>query len=143
VARKQSTGLSLKAAMEEGDSTRRESSASSEERKRRASNKKEPVREEFDSEEQYTLAWTRWRDLRDHNNESVKRSRMMAKQKRDEQERLHREREAQNSELEKMVGAMKEEVKFLNKVLKTPELLDRTELKKLDDLLAHGLPASG
>jgi len=130
--------------MEEGgaSSNRRLSSASAEERKRRATNKKEPQREEYETEAEYTEAWTRWRDLRNHNNESVKRSRLMAKKKREEQERLHREREAQNAELEKMVGAMKEEVKFLNKVLKTPELLDRGELKKLDDLLAHGLPSS-
>lgn len=125
-----------------GSAAEGRSSSAEERRKRRSSNKKEPTRDEFETDEEFQLAWTRWRDLRDHNNESVKRSRQMAKKKREEQERLHREREAQNSELEKMVGAMKDEVKFLNKVLKTPELLDRAELKKLDDLLARGLPAS-
>lgn len=107
-------------------------------RRKRTSNKKEPTRDEFESEEDYQLAWTKWRESRDNNNESVKRSRMLAKKKREEQERIHREREEQNAELEVMVSDMKDEVKFLNKVLKTPELLDRTELVRLEELLAKG-----
>jgi len=102
--------------------------------------KKEPQRDEFASEEEYHLVWTKWRESRDNNNESVKRSRELAKKKRSEQERIHQEREQQNAELEKLVSGMKEEVKFLNKVLKTPELLDRPELAKLEDLLSRGLP---
>ncbi|EDQ92677.1 uncharacterized protein MONBRDRAFT_31046 [Monosiga brevicollis MX1] len=113
-----------------------------EKRKKRASNKKEPTRDEFGSEEEYQLAWTKWRESRDNNNESVKRSRMMAKKKREEQERVHEEREAQNRKLETVVSSMRDEVKFLNKVLKTPELLDRQELVRLEELLAKGMPAN-
>eukprot|EP00045_Choanoeca_perplexa_P001080 m.17915 g.17915 ORF g.17915 m.17915 type:complete len:175 (+) comp10717_c0_seq1:80-604(+) len=112
-----------------------------EKRRKRASNKKEPERGEYDTEEDFQLAWTKWRESRDNNNESVKRSRMMAKKKREEQERLHEEREAQNRQLEGVVSSMREEVRFLNKVLKTPELLDRQELVRLEELLAKGMPS--
>ncbi|EGD76206.1 hypothetical protein PTSG_00911 [Salpingoeca rosetta] len=109
-------------------------------RRRRPTNKKEPKRDEYASEQEFQLAWTRWRESRDNNNESVKRSRQLAKQKRDEQERIHREREQQNAQLEKLVSQMRNEVVFLNKVLKTPELLDAQELAQLEDLLTRGMP---
>eukprot|EP00055_Hartaetosiga_balthica_P007593 m.26338 g.26338 ORF g.26338 m.26338 type:complete len:190 (-) comp5849_c0_seq1:561-1130(-) len=111
-----------------------------EKKKKRSSNKKEPTRDEFGSDEEFNLVWTKWRESRDNNNESVKRSRMLARQRRDEQEHLHKERESQNQQLEKLVSQMRNEVTFLNKVLKTPELLDSQELAQLEDLLARGVP---
>lgn len=125
---------------EDGANPYRMALGGSERRKRRITNKKEPRRDEFPSEEEFQLAWTRWRESRDNNNESVKRSRQLAKQKRDEQERLHREREQQNAQLERLVAQMRNEVVFLNKVLKTPELLDAQELAQLEDLLTRGMP---
>lgn len=44
--------------------------------------KREPLRDEFDSEQAFTAAWAKWRDDRDQNNRSVKRSRQRAKQRR-------------------------------------------------------------
>jgi hypothetical protein len=76
-------------------------------KRRRINNKKEPARDEFETEEEFKLEWTKWRESRDNNNESVKRSRLMAKNKRSEQERLHHEREAENIRLESMVGQMR------------------------------------
>jgi heterogeneous nuclear ribonucleoprotein U-like protein 1 len=103
----------------------------------RGSHKKEPQREEFPDQESYEAAWARWRDARDSNNASVKRSRELAKKKRSEQERLHQEREQQNAELEKLVFAMKEEVRSVETVnteqsksaarLQQPESLCREE----------------
>lgn len=113
--------------------------ANGSQKRRRLNNKKEPTRDEFDTEEEFQLEWTKWRESRDNNNESVKRSRQMAKSKRGEQERLHHEREAENIRLESMVGQMKEEVKFLNKVLKTPEQLTPAELANLEQLLNAGM----
>eukprot|EP01147_Barroeca_monosierra_P008299 gene8299-10179_t len=131
----------LSAALEQpGANKHRMGLSQSEKRRRRPTNKKEPAREEYKTDEEFQLAWTRWRESRDNNNESVKRSRALAKQKRDEQERIHREREQQNAQLEKLVGQMKNEVVFLNKVLKTPELLDAQELSQLEDLLTRGMP---
>lgn len=43
------------------------------------SNKREPLPEDFDDEETFKKAWAKWRDDRDHNNRSVKRSRQRAK----------------------------------------------------------------
>eukprot|EP00049_Salpingoeca_infusionum_P025665 m.21073 g.21073 ORF g.21073 m.21073 type:complete len:177 (+) comp8239_c0_seq2:577-1107(+) len=108
--------------------------------KKRSSNKKKPVRSEYATQEEFDVAWEKWRQCRDHNNESVKRSRIMAKKKREEQERLYKDREQQNAQLEAIVSQMRTEVSFLNKVLKTPELLDHQELKQLEDLLARGMP---
>jgi hypothetical protein len=40
-------------------------------RRKRISNKKEPKRDEFASDADFELAWQRWREIRNNNNESV------------------------------------------------------------------------
>ena len=35
------------------------------------SNKREPNRDEFSTEDEYQQAWQKWREIRDHNNDSV------------------------------------------------------------------------
>lgn len=37
--------------------------------------RREPVRDDYDDEAEFTAAWTKWRRIRDNNNEAVKKSR--------------------------------------------------------------------
>lgn len=48
-------------------------------KRKQPSNKREPIADEFSDEEEFKRAWAKWRDDRDHNNQSVKRSRQRAK----------------------------------------------------------------
>lgn len=49
--------------------------------RKRPTSKREPLPEEFSDQEEYDVVWSKWREDRDHNNRSVKRSRQRAKQK--------------------------------------------------------------
>ena len=48
-------------------------------RRKRPLSKREPQPDEFSDDNEYSRAWTKWREDRDHNNKSVKRSRERAK----------------------------------------------------------------
>eukprot|EP00051_Salpingoeca_urceolata_P006930 m.91761 g.91761 ORF g.91761 m.91761 type:complete len:137 (-) comp15050_c0_seq1:73-483(-) len=104
-------------------------------RKRKTTGKREPKRAEFKTEAEYSKAWQRWRETRDSNNESVKRSRQAAKEKRLEHERLYQQRKQENTQLEALVTELKGEVTFLSKVLKNPESLDADERRRLQQLV--------
>eukprot|EP00048_Salpingoeca_helianthica_P000254 m.40372 g.40372 ORF g.40372 m.40372 type:complete len:201 (-) comp10311_c1_seq2:118-720(-) len=98
---------------------------------KRPAYKKEPQREDFGSEEEFNLAWIKWRETRDSNNESVKRSRICAKLKKIDHEHLLKERDEEHSQLNQMLERLKDEAAFLNKVLSMPEQLDATERDRL------------
>lgn len=105
-------------------------------KKRKASGKREPQLDDFETEEDFRAAWQRWRETRDNNNESVKRSRQAAKEKRAEHERLYQQRQEENTQLEALVSELKSEVNFLSKVLKNPEALDTQERQRLEQLVS-------
>lgn len=65
--------------MKSSSSTSGSSASSSSATRKQPSNKREPLAEEFSDTEEFKRAWTKWRDDRDHNNQSVKRSRQRAK----------------------------------------------------------------
>lgn len=104
-------------------------------KRKRNNNKREPTRDEFDSEEQYQEAWTKWRGTRDNNNESVKRSRENAKMKRKDHEELCVQRESENQELLKEVLNLRQQVSCLNKVLEAPDSLTTHEQQMVRDIL--------
>lgn len=107
-----------------------------EKKRKRAMNKREPERDEFDNEEDYQTAWQRWRDTRDHNNESVKRSRENARMKKQKHVQMCKEREKENAELTNEVQKLREQVQFLTKVLAQPEKLDKKEQQLVSALMS-------
>lgn len=84
--------------------------------RKKANHRKEPLREEFPSEDAYMDAWQRWRDIRNNNNESVKKSRENSRAKKMEHDRLCRDREAENARLTREVARLREDVAFLTRV---------------------------
>eukprot|EP00051_Salpingoeca_urceolata_P003252 m.56375 g.56375 ORF g.56375 m.56375 type:complete len:130 (+) comp12606_c1_seq1:311-700(+) len=104
-------------------------------KKRKACGKREPQRSDYATEDEFKRSWQRWRETRDNNNESVKRSRQLAKQKRQEHEQQYQQRQQENAQLEALVSELKGEVTFLSKVLKDPESLDAEERRRLDQLI--------
>lgn len=106
-------------------------------RKRLGHNKKQPTRREFNSEAEFQIAWHQWRDDRDHNNESVKKSRLRAKQKKVIDDRRRRQQQLESRTVEQQVQDMQGEITLLIKALTTPGLLtrkDHTELKNIISL---------
>jgi hypothetical protein len=73
--------------------------------------------------EEYKAAWTKWRTVRDNNNIAVKRSREAARARRQAEEKLYKDRLAENKELEKTVETVKEELGVLQTALTTPVAL--------------------
>lgn len=53
-------------------------------KRKRPTSKREPLPDEYGDEGEYNVAWAKWREDRDHNNRSVKRSRQRAKLKKAE-----------------------------------------------------------
>lgn len=96
-------------------------------KRKRQMNKREPERSEFGSEAEFAEAWEKWRQIRDQNNESVKRSRENSRAKKLEHDRLCEERERENSELTSQVQKLREQVTFLTKVLQTEHLSEEDE----------------
>lgn len=88
-------------------------------KRKRQMNKREPERSEYATEEEFTDAWEKWRQTRDQNNESVKRSRENSRAKKLEHDRLCQERERENAELSKQVQNLRDQVSFLTKVLQS------------------------
>eukprot|EP00730_Choanoeca_flexa_P020181 TRINITY_DN9869_c0_g1_i1.p1 TRINITY_DN9869_c0_g1~~TRINITY_DN9869_c0_g1_i1.p1 ORF type:complete len:299 (+),score=67.18 TRINITY_DN9869_c0_g1_i1:102-998(+) len=104
-------------------------------RRKRLMNKREPQRDEFATEEEYQEQWQKWREVRDHNNESVKRSRENARFRKAQHEKQVQQRERENSELATEVSQLREQVAFLTKVLKDPEQLSSAEQQAMKDLV--------
>jgi len=104
-------------------------------KRKRNNNKREPLREDFDSDEAYQEAWTKWRDTRDNNNESVKRSREHARQRKSDHEQLCQEREQENKLLVEEVQLLRQQVSCLSKVLQQPEALSADEQMVVRNLL--------
>ena len=65
-------------------------------KKKRPHTRKEPKREDYASQEEFEEAYTKWRQARDNNNLSVKKSRENQRMQREKHERICREREEQN-----------------------------------------------
>eukprot|EP00054_Salpingoeca_dolichothecata_P016698 m.98487 g.98487 ORF g.98487 m.98487 type:complete len:236 (-) comp22105_c4_seq2:886-1593(-) len=104
-------------------------------RKRKRLNKKEPQPEDFATAAEYKDAWTRWRDARNNNNQSVKKSRDASRRRRLENELLCEEQERQNEELEQRVDELRDEMSFLLKALRTPDALTAEERSRMRSLL--------
>eukprot|EP00047_Mylnosiga_fluctuans_P001913 m.222395 g.222395 ORF g.222395 m.222395 type:complete len:334 (-) comp10753_c0_seq1:170-1171(-) len=104
-------------------------------KRKRNNNKREPLREDFDSDEAYQEAWAKWRDTRDNNNESVKRSREHARQRKFDHEQLCQEREQENKLLVEEVQLLRQQVSCLSKVLQQPEALTADEQMVVRNLL--------
>jgi len=79
-------------------------------------NKREPELNEYGSKAEFDEAWEKWRQTRDQNNESVKRSRENSRAKKIEHDKLCEERERENSELTVQVQKLREQVTVLTKV---------------------------
>eukprot|EP00045_Choanoeca_perplexa_P004580 m.39217 g.39217 ORF g.39217 m.39217 type:complete len:297 (+) comp12649_c0_seq1:132-1022(+) len=104
-------------------------------RRKRLMNKREPQRDEFASEEEFQDNWQRWRAVRDHNNESVKRSRENARHRKAQHEQQVQARERENSELADEVSQLRDQVTFLTKVLKDPAQLSADEQQAMQALV--------
>lgn len=116
-----------------GKSSNRTSSSTSNSK----SNKREPLPEDYDDEETFNSVWTKWRDDRDHNNRSVKRSRQRAKLRKLEalkatqaSSRGKKEESSSNSELE----AYKIELQLLVRMIKK-RTLTSTEVKRANNVI--------
>jgi hypothetical protein len=66
----------------------------------------------------------------------VKRSRVCAKMRKQDHEHMFERRDEENRALSSLVSSLRDETEFLNKVLRTPELLDPSERQRLVDMLA-------
>merc|ERR1712166_1421284 len=84
-------------------------------KRKRPTSKREPLPDEFSDEEEYDQAWTKWREDRDHNNRSVKRSRQRAKLKKLETGKATGSSKSSNSEDTK-VETLKKDLRLLVKL---------------------------
>eukprot|EP00049_Salpingoeca_infusionum_P005410 m.91743 g.91743 ORF g.91743 m.91743 type:complete len:245 (-) comp12959_c0_seq1:1225-1959(-) len=90
-------------------------------RKKRAMNKREPERSEFATEREYKDAWHKWRIERDQNNESVKRSREAARERKEQNELLCQRRMKENSALKSQVATLQANILTLTQFLRQSE----------------------
>eukprot|EP00055_Hartaetosiga_balthica_P016201 m.100899 g.100899 ORF g.100899 m.100899 type:complete len:272 (-) comp9053_c1_seq1:2310-3125(-) len=104
---------------------------------KKSTNKREPTRDGYATKAEFERAWNAWREQRDHNNESVKKSREMRKKREKEHETQCHQREHQNRELAKEVNNLKKEIMFLTKSLKEPGNMTVEEQTKMDSLMAR------
>jgi len=133
------TRLREAVAQDESISTERLSTNS--QRKKRVSNKKEPQRSDFASDEEYKEAWHKWREIRDHNNDSVKRSRQAAKQRKQQHEKLCKQRQAENKQLSNEVASLRNEIELLRQVLASPDEVEQDTKQRLQTLFDKLGPA--
>eukprot|EP00042_Codosiga_hollandica_P021765 m.77496 g.77496 ORF g.77496 m.77496 type:complete len:487 (+) comp50507_c0_seq4:163-1623(+) len=89
-------------------------------KRRRRECKKEPTREDFASESEFRVAWTKWRDVRDLNNTSVKRCRQYAREKRSEEQQRTAARQEENRQLEEKLASLRSELAFLTRLSRRP-----------------------
>eukprot|EP00047_Mylnosiga_fluctuans_P011351 m.20840 g.20840 ORF g.20840 m.20840 type:complete len:260 (+) comp3566_c0_seq1:119-898(+) len=89
--------------------------------RRRTVLRKMPSRDEFATEEEYQLEWTRWREARDTNNESVKRSRSSQKKNEKTFDQLLQQRKEECDALAALLSQLQDEAKFLRKILSSPD----------------------
>lgn len=119
-----------RAAPRAGNAARKGSGAPCPKRKR-PHTRKEPGREDFASLEEYEAAWSRWREVRDNNNQSVKRSREVQRQRRLAQQEERAARERENDDLERRLWGMKKQVAFLARAVATPCQLTDEDWERL------------
>ena len=88
-------------------------------RRKRPLSKREPTREEYTDEEDFQSAWTKWRDIRDHNNKSVRLCRENAKIRRMQGEHT---KHAGDS-LQKNLARTQKELRLLVQMINRPDTL--------------------
>ena len=105
-------------------------------RYKRPQSKREPQRHEFDTEMEFVDAWTRWREWRDDNNRSVKRSRERKRMQDRRESKQAAVQERENSLLEKTVVELKRQVALLKRGLRSPATLSSLDHHDLTLILA-------
>ena len=97
----------------------------------RSHTRKEPARGEFETTEEYEEAWTRWRELRDHNNDAVKRSRLNKK-------KLLPVlcRQPRCMQMNTCLDAMERKMNLLIKAIRSPQSLTHEERTEYDSIVA-------
>jgi hypothetical protein len=88
-------------------------------RRKRPLSKREPTREEYTDEEDFQSAWAKWRDIRDHNNKSVRLCRENAKIRRMQGEHT---KHADDS-LQKNLARTQKELRLLVQMINRPDTL--------------------
>jgi len=109
-------------------------------RRKRQTSKREPLRAEFSDEESFQQSWSKWREDRDCNNQSVKRSRMRAKM------RKQREMEASKTSAGKSVrgtstleNVMREELFLLARFVSPQHTVTYAETRKAKAIITKYL----
>lgn len=105
-------------------------------RYKRPKSKREPRREEYDTPEAFHGAWTRWREWRDDNNRSVKRSRERKKMQDRRETKQAAAQEHENSALEKTVAELKRQVALLTRGIGAPASLSAHERRDISRIMA-------
>lgn len=107
-------------------------------KRKRPTSKREPLLDEFSDEEEYNQAWSKWREDRDHNNRSVKRSRQRAKQKKLEVAKSTSSGsrgKARPESTENQLNVARDDLRLLAKALKK-NFLNDTQQKRVKTLLS-------
>ena len=84
--------------------------------KKMMSNRKEPTADEYANDAEFSEAWTQWREARDSNNDSVKKSREASRAKKEQQEQLIISCDEENAALSQEVMELREGVAFIRQV---------------------------
>lgn len=124
-------------------------------RRKRPLSKREPQPDEFSDDNEYSRAWTKWREDRDHNNKSVKRSRERAKIRKLQQEKSSKKRKQPNGKdstrqgtsynddstdettnlLTEQLHQAERKVFVLSKLFRNPERMTAAEKKEAEAVL--------
>ena len=107
-------------------------------KRKRPTSKREPLPDEFSDEEEYNHAWSKWREDRDHNNRSVKRSRQRAKQKKIEAVKSTSSGSRGNARpesTENQLNVARDDLKLLARALKK-DFLNDAQQKRVKTLLS-------
>lgn len=121
-------------------------SASSRRRRKSHTSKREPVRQDFSDDESFDAAWHKWREDRDCNNLSVKRSRQRAKLRKLKElevaapaagKSTGTKRVAQKAHPEPAdsVSSMREELYLLSRFASDQEKLSTTEARQAKGII--------
>lgn len=123
-----------------GETKPRRISSPSKKRKR-PHTRKEPERHEYSSQAQFDAAWKRWRNVRNSNNESVKKSRERERAKRREKEELCKKLEAENEDLERLAEQARDTMAFLSDAVSNPFALAEADFTRLQAILRSSTTA--
>lgn len=89
--------------------------------------RKQPSRSDFATEREFQAAWHKWRQSRDNNNNSVRRSRQLLRSEQGRQEQMCLERARENELLELEMSSLSSDAKLLAKAMSQPLTLSRDE----------------